>query len=524
MKKLLILIFLIFAFPVWATNYYVKTGGNDDLAGTSDETAWATIAKVTATATSGDTVYFRSQDTWTSNTIPVLAATAGVTYNGSTYGSGTRAKLITTTTATGSPDDGVVNIFVSNVTLSGFDVDADEKSAGGIYIGYGAGGDISGITVDNCVVHDIGGDEATPTEYYYGILVGQHLQHKVSNVTIQNTTVYNTGHEGISIYPSRGIVGDPPSGNWIDTVLVRNCIVHDTAHWGGTTWGHGIDVGLHTDNATIEFSTVYNTGGVAIVTYNDDPSPGSPDNTIIRYNLIYDNTEGIILGPGDGPGATGDTEIYGNILIDNRIHIGGGDYNTSTTKIYNNTIYMYSNDSYALFTNGITGTPTIEIKNNIFVVDNYDAIVKDNNGSDFTVITHAYNLYYRTSGAEGKYIQFSNTSNYTGSQIVGSFEATAQITSPAFTGNTLPTGFTGTYGTNMVPNTTYFQLASDSPAKDTGATLASYTGCINGAGLTTPITRPLGAAFDIGAYEYGTVAQSGGSAGSGFKIQGVTIR
>ena len=77
----------------------------------------------------------------------------------------------------------------------------------------------------------------------------------------------------------------------------------------------------------------------------------------------------------------------------------------------------------------------------------------------------------------------------------------------------------------MVPNTTYFALGSASPAVNAGATLGSpYNGCINGAGLTTPIVRPLGAAFDIGAYEYGTVAQSGGSAGSGFKIQGVTIR
>ena len=103
-------------------------------------------------------------------------------------------------------------------------------------------------------------------------------------------------------------------------------------------------------------------------------------------------------------------------------------------------------------------------------------------------------------------------------------DSSTQTASPAFSGGTLPTGFSGTYGTNMVPNTDYFQLTVDSPAKDTGATLASYTGAINGAGLATPIVRPLGAAFDIGAYEYGTVAQSGGSAACGFFFQGVTIR
>ena len=65
----LLLIFL-FTCPAWAATYYVKNGGNDSLNGLSDSTAWATIAKVTATVRSGDTVYFRSQDTWTGAALP----------------------------------------------------------------------------------------------------------------------------------------------------------------------------------------------------------------------------------------------------------------------------------------------------------------------------------------------------------------------------------------------------------------------------------------------------------------------
>ena len=76
---------LLSACPALAATYYVKAGGNDSLDGLSDSTAWATIAKVQATVTSGDTVYFRSQDTWTSR-LPRFTATSGVTYNGSTYG------------------------------------------------------------------------------------------------------------------------------------------------------------------------------------------------------------------------------------------------------------------------------------------------------------------------------------------------------------------------------------------------------------------------------------------------------
>lgn len=40
MKKLLIIPPLLLSLNLQATNYYVKTGGNDGLAGTSDANAW----------------------------------------------------------------------------------------------------------------------------------------------------------------------------------------------------------------------------------------------------------------------------------------------------------------------------------------------------------------------------------------------------------------------------------------------------------------------------------------------------
>ena len=111
MKKLLIILFLLIAIPAWSETYYVKTGGNDSLDGKSDGQAWATTSKVESTVTNGDTVYFRSQDTWSSSGTPlVLNATAGVTYDGSTYGSGTRAKFVGTAGANSGVYE-VVRIF-----------------------------------------------------------------------------------------------------------------------------------------------------------------------------------------------------------------------------------------------------------------------------------------------------------------------------------------------------------------------------------------------------------------------------
>lgn len=44
--SLVIIFFSIGIVYSYGTDYYVKNGGNDDLSGTSEVTAWATITKV----------------------------------------------------------------------------------------------------------------------------------------------------------------------------------------------------------------------------------------------------------------------------------------------------------------------------------------------------------------------------------------------------------------------------------------------------------------------------------------------
>ncbi len=62
MRKL-IYIFLLISLNVSATNYYVKNGGSDGAAGTSDGTAWASIQKVNAESFSaGDSIFFNKGD------------------------------------------------------------------------------------------------------------------------------------------------------------------------------------------------------------------------------------------------------------------------------------------------------------------------------------------------------------------------------------------------------------------------------------------------------------------------------
>ena len=96
-QKLKIILVLLFAFAAYQafgqTTYYVKNGGNDALAGTSDATAWETIAKVNSFESSlnpGDSVLFNKGDTW-SGTITKgsvgSAGKSGTAGNRITYGS-----------------------------------------------------------------------------------------------------------------------------------------------------------------------------------------------------------------------------------------------------------------------------------------------------------------------------------------------------------------------------------------------------------------------------------------------------
>ena len=66
----------------------------------------------------------------------------------------------------------------------------------------------------------------------------------------------------------------------------------------------------------------------------------------------------------------------------------------------------------------------------------------------------------------------SGGSNYSSSNLKGSYEVTALTSDPQFvnTGN-LPTGFTGTYGSSLAPNNNGLSLQSSSPGINSGVAL-----------------------------------------------------
>jgi len=97
----LLIIILFFSCKANATTYYVSNSGSDAAAGTSTATAWQTIAKVNATVTSGDIVYFKAGGSWNERlNVPASNITFGA------YGTGAKPLITGLQTLTGWTDTG----------------------------------------------------------------------------------------------------------------------------------------------------------------------------------------------------------------------------------------------------------------------------------------------------------------------------------------------------------------------------------------------------------------------------------
>lgn len=108
MKKLLVILLIVFSLPALATTYYVSNSGSDSNSGTSTSEAWATLSKVNGYAfAAGDQVLFKCGDIWYGTLL--LHSRSGSSGSPITYGSyGTGAKPIITgfTTVTGWTNEG----------------------------------------------------------------------------------------------------------------------------------------------------------------------------------------------------------------------------------------------------------------------------------------------------------------------------------------------------------------------------------------------------------------------------------
>jgi hypothetical protein len=329
-------------------------------------------------------------------------------------------------------------------------------------------------------------------QYTFGIIVsswGDSQQPcpgtRVQNVEILDNIVYNQGRVGIILYPSNN-----NDACYISDILVRGNEVYDTAQQEGYEGGDGIGAKNNVKNVVIEHNYIHgyhgSTGQCSL--FNADiPGSSGPSNIVYRYNVITTTSPTGIHFWNHG---NIDIQIYGNIIF----NIGGSmgvmaNYNLADSfnaRIYNNLLYNCN----LTISNYPGSTDTLEISNNIIHANGVTPLA-DYAGK---ITSHSSNLYYRSDGGT---LVSSGGTTYNASSII-SYETSAVTGDAALVDPAnVPTGFTGTYGVDLRPNTDGFAPMSGSPAVNAGIDLGTpFDASINS------VLRPQGSGWDIGPYEF----------------------
>lgn len=434
MKKIFPMLLILFvAAQGLSASLYVSTTGS----GTAcSSVSPCTKAQAESVTTSGDTIYFKNTDTWTNATPPVLTAIAGVTYNGSSYGVGTKATLQATGDMVSIGHYAVVALDANNVTFRGFIIDANLKRGSGIAIGQLVSGALSNVTVDSCEVKNTSGQVG---DWNYGIHITNYSSNTTSNVTVSNNTVHDTFHECIAVYPSW-----TTNNNHLNNITVSGNTLYNCGTTVGGQTGPGISVVSDSNNTTVTLNTISSGGdqGIWVRVSPDSDVTLGPRNFVVSRNFVHDNAStGISVTNGRGFDLGG--AIFSNIVVNNgggEISIGNegeavNDFNsTYPINVYNNTVYNTGTYAHGqINTCPWTGTysctagkPTVDYRNNIVYTTQSLAF-----GDRYGVASHSNNLLYRSSGVGDDLVRSPWAMPYSRTTAT-SWEASVKTSNPAF--------------------------------------------------------------------------------------------
>jgi len=245
MKRIIILLLLAFSVVANATTYYVKNGGNDGAAGTSDATAWASLEKVrTSTFSAGDVILFRRGDTFRGWIRFPSSGTSGNHIVIDAYGTGAKPKILNSKdlSATGDWTLHSGNIWKSTATAGsysgydggGYDIgnlffngNTDWGRKEKYYADCNVQGDFYFNKTDNLIYIY---STSNPASYYTNIeCAGNYAQHTVwftgkSYITVRNLDAMYSGNNCIYL--------DGGSHNFI--------IEYNDVSWVGGWWYSGL--------------------------------------------------------------------------------------------------------------------------------------------------------------------------------------------------------------------------------------------------------------------------------------------
>jgi hypothetical protein len=507
------------ATPAAGTTFVDASAGRDTNDGATPATAWQTLTKVNAaTFQAGNAICFKAGGAWTGTLAPKGSGSAAAPIVVDQFGTGARPRI-----AAGTGDlqplllQNLQYWEVNNLELT------NTKSAPGDYRGISIRGRDTGvlnhIAIRNCFVHDvtgvvnwIGGDTADDDPPWVKFQTGWDASKRTggivvevesangtktwfNDVVIENNVIQDVSFGGVVFKQLDGGYGWGVRASKTDSkftphtnIVVRGNYVSQT----NTQYGCNAFYITGVQHAVVERNVSKDAGTSAIEIYNSDDvkvqynetfgtvqkAGGADSNgidadrastaTIIQYNYVHDNGDGILLCQF----AFGDSIVRYNVLINNKRHgINLHSDSSATNQTYNNLIFIEGLGSANLIATSGTASETLAaaytIRNNILRSSRAASMVVTGGG-----VTYSNNLF-------------------SGVTAVGS---APQSGDPLFSNSaTHPSG--GTSGPATPAQLAGFQVRTGSPAIDKGVSITGNGGVDFWGGTLYVRTA------DIGPYE-----------------------
>ena len=425
--------------PAAGTTFVDATAGRDTNDGATPATAWQTLTKVNAaTFQPGNALCFKAGSSWTGALAPKGSGSAAAPVVVDMFGTGAKPRI-----AAGTSDlqplllQNLQYWEVNNLELT------NNKGGPGDYRGISVlgrdAGALNHVYIRNCFVHDvtgevdwIGGSTADNQPPWVTFQAGWDASKRTggivvevdsasgtktwfNDVVIENNVVQDVSFGGIIFKQFDGGYGWGVRASKTDSkftphtnITVRGNYVSQT----NTQYGCNAFYITGVQHAVVERNVSKDAGTSAIEIYNSDDvkvqynetfgtvkkaagadyngidTDRASTNTIVQYNYVHDNGDGILICQL----AFGDSIVRYNLLVNNSRHgINLHSDSSATNQTYNNLVFIDGlNSANLIATSGDSSqlAASYTIRNNILRSSRSAAMVVTGGG-----VTYANNLF-----------------------------------------------------------------------------------------------------------------------------------